>query len=76
VVNVWSGGRSDVRSILYMAVLSAKKNNPMIRDFYNRLKDAGKPHKVAAVASMRKLITILNATVRSGQAWTQCANAA
>jgi len=72
---VW-GGRSDVRSILYMAVLSAKKYNPVIRDFYNRLKEAGKPHKVAAVASMRKLITILNAMVRSGQAWAQCANAA
>lgn len=72
---VW-GGRSDVRSILYMAVLSAKKYNPVIRDFYNRLKDAGKPHKVAAVASMRKLITILNAMVRSGQPWAQCANAA
>ena len=72
---VW-GGRSDVRSVLYMAVLSAKKYNPVIRDFYNRLKEAGKPHKVAAVASMRKLITILNAMVRSGQPWAQCANAA
>jgi transposase len=72
---VW-GGRSDVRSILYMAVLSAKKYNPTIRDFYNRLREAGKPHKVAAVASMRKLITILNAMVRSGQPWGQCAHAA
>jgi transposase len=72
---VW-GGRSDVRSILYMAVLSAKKYNPVIRDFYNRLKEAGKPHKVAAVASMRKLITILNAMVRSGQPWAQGASEA
>jgi transposase len=72
---IW-GGRSDVRSILYMAVLTAKKYNPVIRDFYNRLKEAGKPHKVAAVASMRKLITILNAMVRSGQSWAQLANAA
>ena len=72
---IW-GGRSDVRAILYMAVLTAKKYNPVIRDFYNHLKEAGKPHKVAAVASMRKLITILNAMVRSGQSWAQLANTA
>jgi transposase len=70
---VW-GGRSIVRSILYMAIMTAIRFNPVISRFYKRLIDAGKPHKVAATASMRKMLIILNAMVRSGQPWSYCAN--
>lgn len=70
---VW-GGRSTIRSVLYMAVMTSIRFNPVIRNFYKRLTEAGKPHKVAAVASMRKLMTILNAMVRSGQPWAYCAS--
>ena len=70
---IW-GGRSNLRSVLYMAIMTAIRFNPVIRDFYKRLTEAGKPHKVAAVASMRKLVTILNAMVRSGQPWAHCAS--
>ncbi len=59
------GGRAAVRSVLYMAALSAIRHNPTIRGFYNRLLDYGKPKKVAIVACMRKLLTILNAMIRS-----------
>lgn len=65
---IW-GGRSDVREVLYMATLSAIRFNPVIRTFYRRLKDNGKPSKVALVACMRKLLTILNAIVRDGSPW-------
>lgn len=68
---VW-GGRSSIRSVLYMAIMSAIRFNPVIRKFYKRLTEAGKPHKVAATASMRKLLTILNAMVRSGRPWSCC----
>ena len=63
------GGRSDVRAVLYMAIMTAIRYNPVISKFYKRLIDAGKPHKVAATASMRKLLTILNSMVRTGQPW-------
>jgi transposase len=65
---VW-GGRASVRSALYMSILSATKWNPVIRVFYQRLRAQGKPPKVAMVACMRKLLTILNAMVRDGQEW-------
>jgi transposase len=65
---VW-GGRASVRSALYMSILSATKWNPVIRPFYLRLRAQGKPPKVAMVACMRKLLTILNAMVRDGQEW-------
>ena len=65
---VW-GGRASVRSALYMSILSATKWNPVVRVFYLRLKAQGKPPKVAMVACMRKLLTILNAMVRDGRAW-------
>jgi transposase len=65
---VW-GGRKSVRSALYMSILSATKWNPVIRVFYQRLRAQGKPPKVAMVACMRKLLTILNAMVRNDQAW-------
>lgn len=65
---IW-GGRAEVRSVLYMAALSAKQHNPVIRAFYERLVGAGKPPKVALVACMRKLLTILNAMLRDGARW-------
>ena len=61
------GGRADVRRTLYMATLTATRYNPAIRDFYQRLLAAGKLPKVALVACMRKLLTILNAMVRKQQ---------
>ena len=64
-----SGGRAGVRRTLYMATLSARRHNPVIREFYERLSAAGKPGKVAMVASMRKLLTILNAMLRDGSSW-------
>ena len=60
------GGRFDVRRTLYMATLTAAKHNPIIRDHYERLVTAGKLKKVALVACMRKLLTILNAMARTG----------
>ena len=60
------GGRGTVRSTLYMAALVASRHNPVIRAFYQRLLGAGKPKKVALVACMRKLLTILNAIARDG----------
>jgi transposase len=63
------GGRGQVRRGLYMAALVAIRFNPVIKRFYDRLVAAGKPKKVAIVACMRKLLTILNAMVRTGQSW-------
>ena len=71
--SVW-GGRSRVRATLYMAALSASRYNPVLRVFYQRLLAAGKPKKVALTACMRKLLTILNAMIRSGQHWTPQVN--
>jgi transposase len=65
------GGRAAVRSALYMAVISAARFNPVIRTFYERLISAGKTNKVALVASMRKLLTILNAMARDATAWNE-----
>jgi len=65
---IW-GGRSAVRAVLYMAALSATRYNPVIRALYLRLLAAGKPKKVALVACMRKLLTILNAMVRDKKPW-------
>ena len=63
------GGRADVRSVLYMAALAAKKFNPVIRKFYERLIKQGKEKKVALTACMRKLLVILNAMMHSNQPW-------
>lgn len=63
------GGRPSVRCALYMATIVAMRFNPTIQTFYRRLKGAGKKPKVAIVAAMRKLITILNALVRDDQLW-------
>lgn len=65
---VW-GGRARLRAVLYMAALVASRHNPIIAAFYQRLVDAGKAKKVALVACMRKLLTILNAMIRSMTVW-------
>lgn len=64
------GGRANIRAVLYMATLAACRFNPTIAAFYNRLLQRGKPPMVATVAAMRKLITILNAVLRTGRPWT------
>lgn len=66
---IW-GGRSEVRAVVYMAALSAVRFNPAIKAFYDRLVLAGKPKKVAIVACMRKLLTILNAMLRDQVSWS------
>lgn len=63
------GGRAPVRSVLYMAALSARTHNPVIKRFYEHLLDQGKPKKVALTACMRKLLVILNALLRANQPW-------
>lgn len=63
------GGRSTVRAVLYMAALVATKRNAAIRVFYLRLIAAGKPKKLALVACMRKLLTMLNTIVRTKTPW-------
>ena len=66
--SVW-GGRARVRAALYMGALVGSRHNPVIRDLYQRLLAAGKAKKLALTACMRKLLTILNAMVKSGQRW-------
>jgi len=63
------GGRSEVRSVLYMATVTAVRHNPQIRTVYERLLAAGKKPKVALIACARKLLTILNAMMRTNQPW-------
>lgn len=63
------GGRSVVRSTLYMAALCAQRFNPIIRAFAQRLQSAGKPHHTVLTACIRKLVVILNAMVMSGTPW-------
>jgi transposase len=66
---IW-GGRAPVRAVLYMAAIAACRSNPHIGALYERLIARGKPAKVAIVACMRKLLTILNAIKRDHRAWT------
>jgi len=68
--SVW-GGRARVRATLYMAALVATRWNPVVKNCYQRLLASGKAKKVALVACMRKLLTILNAMLRDGTAWQQ-----
>jgi transposase len=63
------GGRVEVRAPLFMACLVAIRHNPPLRRFYRRLRDAGKPARLAIVAVMRKLLTTLNAIIRDNKAW-------
>jgi transposase len=65
---IW-GGRATVRAVLYMSTLVATRYNPVIREFYERLLAAGKVKKVALIACMRKLLTILNAMIKNQQRW-------
>ena len=65
---IW-GGRSSVRAALYMAALCATRFNPTIKIFYQRLIATGKQKKVAIVACMRKLLTIINAMIKSNSPW-------
>jgi len=67
---IW-GGRASVRQALYMAALVASRYNAPLRTFYQRLQAAGKPKKLALVAVMRKLLTILNAMVKHNTEWQQ-----
>lgn len=64
------GGRSSVRSVLFMATLSASRANPVLAAFRNRLVARGKPKMVVAVATMRKLLTILNAMAKHHKTWS------
>jgi transposase len=66
---IW-GGRRSIRAVLYMAALVASRRNPALARFYQRLRDHGKPAKVALVAVMRKLLTILNAMVKHQSPWS------
>lgn len=63
-------GRGDVRARLYLPTLTATRSNPVIKAFFDRLKAKGKPHKVALIACMRKLLSILNAMVRDKTSWS------
>ncbi|HSC94049.1 MAG TPA: IS110 family transposase [Burkholderiales bacterium] len=72
---IW-GGRAQVRRSLYMAALVATRRNPAIACFYQRLLAAGKPRKIALVACMRKLLSILNAMVRTAKPWDASLHAA
>jgi transposase len=64
-----AGGRTSVRCAIYMAALVGVRHNPVLKTFYDRLRKDGKRRKVALVAAMRKLTTILNAIARSGHPW-------
>jgi len=72
---VW-GGRARVRAVLSMGTLAAVRCNPVIRAFWTRLRERGTPPKVALVACMHKLLTILNAMVRHRLTWQPPAVAA
>ena len=65
---IW-GGRAQIRQALYMAALTATRCNPVIRTLYERLTARGKPHKVAMVACMRKMVTILNTMAKTNAHW-------
>lgn len=65
------GGRSEIRTALFMPTIVAKQHNPKIKAFYDRLVDNGKPKMVALIAAMRKLIIILNVMLREEKTWNQ-----
>ncbi|WP_201264083.1 IS110 family transposase [Salinivibrio sp. HTSP] len=66
---VIQGGRAQVRTVLYMAMMSAMQCNPVFKATYTRLVAAGKPKKVAIIACVRKLVVILNSMLRDGVMW-------
>lgn len=63
------GGRTSVRNVLYMAALVAIRHNPIVRATYLRLTQRGRPKKVAIIACLRQLLTILNAMLRTKSQW-------
>lgn len=63
------GGRKKLRNMLYMSAISSIRHNPDMKAFYRRLKDAGKPSKVALVAVMRKLIAVMNSIMKRQEPW-------
>jgi transposase len=65
------GGRSYLRRMLFMAAVVAIRFNPVIRSFYQRLTNAGKPKKLAIIACIRKIVVIINAMVKYNQPWNQ-----
>ena len=65
---IW-GGRASIRSVLYMSVTCAIRYNPALKEFYQRLRNAGKFHKVAMTACMRKLLVILNTMIKNRTCW-------
>lgn len=72
---IW-GGRPQIRKVLYMGTLNGVRNNPVLKQLYERLVARGKPKKVALVACMRKLLCILNAIARDAKPWSLHAAAA
>ena len=68
--SIW-GGRATVRAALYMGALVASRRNAVIQTFYRRLRNAGKAPKIALVACMRKLLTILNAMIKHKTHWSE-----
>lgn len=68
---VIQGGRAQVRTVLYMAMMSAMQCNPVFKATYQRLLDAGKPKKVAIIACVRKMVVILNSMLRDGVMWDE-----
>jgi transposase len=71
---IW-GGRAPIRAVLYMGTLAAVRHNPVLKAFYSRLLAAGKPKKLALVACMHKLLTILNAMMHHHTPWRPPASA-
>lgn len=65
------GGRAQVRQSLYMAALAAARYNPDLKVFYQRLRSAGKPAKLALTAVMRKLVVLANTLITQNRSWTQ-----
>ncbi|MDR9831707.1 transposase [Vibrio sp. FNV 38] len=65
------GGRAQVRTVLYMAMMSAMQCNPIFKATYTRLVAAGKPQKVAIIACVRKMVVILNSMLRDGVIWDE-----
>ena len=65
------GGRAPLRKVLYMATMGAMLHNPQLRAHYDRLRARGKLHKVALVATMRKLLLILNAIIKTDTPWRE-----
>ncbi|WP_163932751.1 IS110 family transposase [Paraferrimonas sp. SM1919] len=70
------GGRHQVRTVLYMAMMSAIQSNPVFKEYYQRLVASGKPKKVAIIACIRKMVVILNSMLRDGKTWEapMCSN--